>query len=69
MNKNVYPPPLYWKGIMYLFFILTKDSLRYLVQDSLVNYTQMIVDSCWQVVDLKEEFAWNDQDLINSSIK
>lgn len=39
------------------------------MQDSLVNYTQMIVDSCWQVVDLKEDFIWPENDLINSYIK
>lgn len=50
-----------------------QDSLRYLVQDSLVNYTQAIVDSCWQVVDIKEDetnpYIWPENDLINSYIK
>jgi dynein heavy chain, axonemal len=46
-----------------------QDSLRYLVQDSLANYTQMVVDSCWQVVDIKPDFIWPDTDLINSDIK
>ena len=46
-----------------------KDSLRYLVQDSLVNYTQMVVDSCWQVIDIKDSFEWPEADLINSTLR
>ena len=57
------------KKFMELVKFSMQDSLRYLVQDSLVNYTQLIVDSCWQVVDLKEQFSWPDTDLINSYIK
>lgn len=43
--------------------------MRYLVQDSLVNYTQMVVDSCWQVIDIKDTFEWPESDLINSNLK
>lgn len=57
------------KKFMELVKFSMQDSLRYLVQDSLVSYTQMIVDSCWQVVDLKDSFAWPESDLINSFIK
>lgn len=39
------------------------------MQDSLVNYTQMIVDGCWQVVDIKDNFNWPENDIINSYIK
>lgn len=59
--------------LMIAFFLFVfnifKDSLRFLVQDSLVNYTQMVVDSCWQVVDIKDEFMWSENDLVNSYIK
>ena len=34
-----------------------------------MNYTQMVVDGCWQVVDIKDTFAWPDNDLVNSTIK
>ena len=46
-----------------------QDSLRFLVQDSLVHYTQMVVDACWQVVDVKDTFVWPGDDLVNSSIR
>jgi dynein heavy chain, axonemal len=57
------------KKFMELVKFSMQDSLRYLVQDSLVNYTQMVVDSCWQVIDIKDTFEWPESDLINSSLK
>ncbi len=57
------------KKFMELVKFSMQDTLRYLVQDSLVSYTQAVVDSCWQVVDIKEEFSWPENDLINSYIK
>jgi dynein heavy chain len=57
------------KKFMELVKFSMQDSLRYLVQDSLVAYTQAVVDSSWQVVDIKEDFAWPENDLVNSYIK
>ncbi|XP_051777061.1 dynein axonemal heavy chain 1 [Erpetoichthys calabaricus] len=45
-----------------------QDSLRYLVQDSLVNFTQMIVDSCSSVFHCPKNLVWGS-DLINSPFK
>ncbi len=57
------------KKFMELVKYSMQDSLRFLVQDSLVNYTQMVVDACWQVVDIKESFVWPDDDLVHSNIR
>ncbi|XP_078481026.1 dynein axonemal heavy chain 1-like isoform X3 [Ciona intestinalis] len=35
-----------------------QDSLRYLVQDSLTNFTTMISDACYQVMECKDEMEW-----------
>ncbi len=40
-----------------------QDSLRYLVQDSLVNFTQMIVDAASAVLQLPADMEW-EKDLI-----
>jgi len=45
-----------------------KDTLRYLVQDSLVNFTQMVVDACHSTVDCDEGMEWGS-DVINSPFK
>ncbi|XP_064422227.1 dynein axonemal heavy chain 1 [Latimeria chalumnae] len=45
-----------------------QDSLRYLVQDSLVNFTQLILDACAGVLNCSEDMCWGS-DLINSSFK
>jgi dynein heavy chain len=57
------------KKFMELVKFSMQDSLRFLVQDSLVHYTQMVLDACWQVVDIKESFVWPDDDLVHSSIR
>lgn len=57
------------KKFMELVKFSMQDSLRFLVQDSLVNYTQMVVDSCWQVIDIKDTFEWPESDLISSNLK
>ena len=57
------------KKFMELVKFSMQDSLRFLVQDSLVHYTQMVVDACWQVVDIKENFVWPENDLVTSYIK
>ena len=48
--------------------MVTQDSLRYLVQDSLTSYTQMILDSCHSIIELPEEFTWGDN-VIKSTYK
>ncbi|XP_078270493.1 dynein axonemal heavy chain 1 [Rhinoraja longicauda] len=45
-----------------------QDSLRYLVQDSLVNYTQMILDGCYSSLNCLKDMKWGG-DLINSNFK
>ena len=45
-----------------------QDSLRYLVQDSLVNFTQMIVDACYATNQIDEDIVWG-KDVINSPYK
>ncbi|XP_030840434.1 dynein heavy chain 1, axonemal isoform X1 [Strongylocentrotus purpuratus] len=57
------------KKFMEMVKFCMQDSLRYLVQDSLVNFTQMIIDSSFSVMELpEEEMTWGD-DLINSPYK
>ena len=43
-----------------------QDSLRYLVQDSLVNFVQMTLDACHSTFECEEPMDWGN-DLINSS--
>ena len=45
-----------------------QDSLRFLVQDSLVNFTQMIVDGCVSTFECEEGMKWG-KDVIHSSYK
>ena len=39
--------------------------MRYLVQDSLVNFTQMSVDACYSVLTLKDDFTWGPEILVS----
>ena len=34
--------------------------LRYLVQDSLVSFTQMVLDGCHSTLELPEDFEWEE---------
>ncbi|KAK2152282.1 hypothetical protein LSH36_335g03002 [Paralvinella palmiformis] len=45
-----------------------QDSLRYLVQESLVNFTQMVLDACHSTLTLTEDFSWG-KDVVNSNFK
>ncbi|NWW95122.1 DYH1 protein, partial [Rhynochetos jubatus] len=45
-------------------FIL-QDSLRFLVQNSLLGFTQLLLDACHGILDCSEDMEWGD-DLINS---
>lgn len=53
---------------MQLVKFAMQDSLRYLVQDSLAAFTQMIQDATYSIIDLQEDFTWGE-DIINSSYK
>ncbi|XP_074644244.1 dynein axonemal heavy chain 1-like [Tubulanus polymorphus] len=43
-----------------------QDSLRFLVQDSLVNFTQMILDACHNTMKCEEEMKWETNLLISN---
>lgn len=45
-------------------FIL-QDSVRYLVQNSLISFTQLLLDACHGILNCSEDMEWGD-DLINS---
>lgn len=42
--------------------------MRYLIQDSLVNFTQMVLDASHSTLKLPEDFTWGT-DLISSTYK
>ncbi|XP_010013568.1 PREDICTED: dynein heavy chain 1, axonemal-like, partial [Nestor notabilis] len=44
---------------------MLQDSLRYLVQNSLINFTQLVVDACHGALNCLKDMEWGD-DLINS---
>ncbi|CAG5132289.1 unnamed protein product, partial [Candidula unifasciata] len=56
------------KKFMETVKFIMQDSMRFLVQDSLVNFTQMIVDASNSAIELDEEFVWGS-DLLTSKIK
>ena len=45
-----------------------EDSLRYLVQDSLVSFTQMILDAAHSTLELQDDFEWSGN-YINSTFR
>ena len=45
-----------------------QDSLRFLVQDSLTSFTQMVVDACCSIVMIADNFTWGS-DLIFSPFR
>ena len=47
---------------------VVQDSLRYLVQDSLSNFAQMVVDACHSTMQCEETMEWGS-DVINSPYK
>lgn len=49
-------------------FFHPQDSMRYLIQDSLVNFTQMVLDASHSTLKLPEDFTWGT-DLISSTYK
>jgi dynein heavy chain len=48
---------------------MMQDTLRFLVQESCQNYVRMIIDACSNVLHMKEDFKWPNNDLIHSSYK
>ncbi|XP_075039903.1 dynein axonemal heavy chain 1 [Mixophyes fleayi] len=56
------------RQLMELIKFNLQDSLRFLVQDSLVSFTQFILDACYSVLRCTEDMDWGG-DLINSPYK
>ncbi|XP_077133083.1 dynein axonemal heavy chain 1 isoform X2 [Ranitomeya variabilis] len=56
------------RQLMELIKFKLQDSLRFLVQDSIVSFTQFILDACYSVLSCPEEMDWGG-DLINSPYK
>ncbi|KAK2170975.1 hypothetical protein NP493_1117g00049 [Ridgeia piscesae] len=46
------------KKIMEMVKFNMQDSLRFLVQDSLINFTQMLIDACHSTFHCKEDMDW-----------
>ncbi|NXN51379.1 DYH1 protein, partial [Rynchops niger] len=44
---------------------MLQDSLRYLVQNSLISFTQLLLDACHGILSCTQDMEWGD-DLINS---
>ncbi|PAA45958.1 hypothetical protein BOX15_Mlig009546g7, partial [Macrostomum lignano] len=55
------------KKFMEMVKFSMQDSLRYLVQDSLTNFTQMIVDACQACLTLPTNYEW-PHDLLVSTL-
>ncbi|KAK3096562.1 hypothetical protein FSP39_001310 [Pinctada imbricata] len=56
------------KKLMETVKFIMQDSMRYLIQDSLVNFTQMVLDASHSTMKLEEDFVWG-KDLISSSFR
>ncbi|CAM5127491.1 unnamed protein product [Eretmochelys imbricata] len=54
--------------LMELIKFNLQDSVRFLVQNSLVSFTQLLLDACGSVQDCSEDMEWGG-DLINSPYK
>ncbi|XP_029774824.1 dynein heavy chain 1, axonemal isoform X2 [Suricata suricatta] len=53
------------RKLMELVKYMLQDTLRFLVQDSLVSFSQFISDACCSVLDCADNMVWGE-DLINS---
>lgn len=53
------------RKLMELMKYMLQDTLRFLVQDSLVSFSQFISDACCSVLDCADDMVWGE-DLINS---
>lgn len=56
------------KKFMEMVKFMMQDTLRYLVNESLMNFTRMLKDACACTFDLKEPFTWKN-DIISSPFK
>ncbi|KAM4722817.1 dynein axonemal heavy chain 1 [Rhinophrynus dorsalis] len=54
--------------LMELIKFNMQDSLRFLVQDSLVSFTQFILDACYSILSCTKDMDWGG-DLVNSPYK
>ncbi|KAJ6667676.1 hypothetical protein lerEdw1_015997 [Lerista edwardsae] len=54
--------------LMELIKFMLQDSVRYLIQDSLTNFTQLFVDACHSVLNCADDMVWGE-DLVNSPYK
>lgn len=53
------------RKLMELLKYILQDTLRFLVQDSLTNFSQFISDTCCSVLDCTNDMVWGE-DFINS---
>ncbi|XP_076826201.1 dynein axonemal heavy chain 1-like isoform X3 [Clavelina lepadiformis] len=53
------------KKYMEMVKFCMQDSLRYLVQDSLSNFTNMILDACYQVLECPDIITWGDSIIVS----
>ncbi|XP_052086994.1 dynein axonemal heavy chain 1-like isoform X4 [Mytilus californianus] len=56
------------KAFMEMVKFIMQDSMRYLIQESLLSFTQMVIDACHSALTLEEEFIWGG-DFIMSPFK
>ncbi|XP_060604387.1 dynein axonemal heavy chain 1-like isoform X2 [Ruditapes philippinarum] len=56
------------KKFMEMVKFMMQDSMRFLVQNSLYSFTQMILDACHSTMKLEEDFVWGT-DVISSPYK
>ncbi|KAL5013927.1 hypothetical protein ScPMuIL_008197 [Solemya velum] len=56
------------KKFMEMVKFIMQDSLRFLVQDSLLTFTQMVLDACYSTLSLDEEYVWGN-DIISSTFR
>ncbi|CAG2240330.1 DNAH [Mytilus edulis] len=56
------------KAFMEMVKFIMQDSMRYLIQESLLSFTQMVIDACHSALTLEEEFVWGG-DFIMSPFK
>nr|XP_013047409.2 dynein axonemal heavy chain 1 isoform X1 [Anser cygnoides]XP_047928500.1 dynein axonemal heavy chain 1 isoform X1 [Anser cygnoides]XP_047928502.1 dynein axonemal heavy chain 1 isoform X1 [Anser cygnoides]XP_047928506.1 dynein axonemal heavy chain 1 isoform X1 [Anser cygnoides] len=66
-NWDIYQMSKLHKLMKRIKFIM-QDSVRSLVQKSLVSFTQLFLDACHSVLNCSEDMEWGD-DLINSSYR
>ncbi|XP_071943674.1 dynein axonemal heavy chain 1-like isoform X2 [Antedon mediterranea] len=53
------------KKFMEMVKFCMQDSMRYLVQDSLVNFTQMIIDACYSVLECQDTMDWGNKLIVS----